>query len=63
MPVTESLARAEATHAVTDAPVAQAMRRKEHIRYAAEAEILAAAGLIRPGSTKWIHSSARIAAA
>ena len=43
MPVTESLARAEAMHGMTSAPVAQAMRRKEHIRYAAEADILAAA--------------------
>ena len=41
--MTESLARVDAILVAADAPVAQAMRRKEHIRYAAEADILAAA--------------------
>jgi len=41
MPVTESLARAEAARAVADGPVA--LRRKEHTRHAAVTDILAAA--------------------
>jgi TetR/AcrR family transcriptional regulator len=41
MPVTGSLARAEVLCAVAESPVA--LRRKEHIRHAAESDILAAA--------------------